>query len=33
LAFDVTAGGFLALLLMKRSNFSLNTDAQKTRAG
>ena len=32
LAFDVIAGGFLALLLMKRSNFSLNTDAQKTRA-
>ena len=33
LAYDVIAGGFLALLLMKRSNFSLNTDAQKTRAG
>ena len=33
LVFDVIVGGFLAVLLMRRSNFLLNPDAPNRRAG
>ena len=33
LAFDVIAGGFLAVLLMRRSNFSLDPDGPNRPAG